>query len=402
VSQDGDFIPLAEAVAEARAAGDIPDDGYSPPGEPVTPCAAPRFKLEPFAEIEWTGAGEWLLQGLLPLQGLAVVYGASGSHKSFIAADLALRIVRGLEWAGRAVKQGAAVYVAAEGSAGFRKRIEAFRRKKGMRGAQPFYLVSAAPNLGGESNDLEALIASIEATALAAPLRLIVVDTLAQTLHGAEENGRGMMALISNANALASRFDCLVLVVHHSGKNDDNGARGHSSLPGAADAIWLVKKGEAGLSSTITIEKNKDDAGGLTFSAALSRVVIDVDEETGEEVSSLVVEDVTETETAGKTVRQSRIAPSLRLFIACIAEAIGNHGREIKPFADGPTVCAATENAAREIFYRRAPESRESEDDPKRRADRQRKAFQRGRSAALANQSMCATTINGECWLWLP
>lgn len=390
-----EFIPLAEAVAEARAAGDICNDDYSPPGEPVTLCTTPRFKLEPFAEIEWTGAGEWLLQGLLPLQGLAVVYGASGSYKSFIAADLALRIARGLEWAGRAVKQGAAVYIAAEGAAGFRKRVEAFRRDKNVTCELPFYLISAAPNLGGEANDREDLITSIEAERIAAPLRLIVIDTLAQTLHGAEENGRGMMALISNANALATRFACLVLIVHHSGKDDERGARGHSSLTGAVDALWLVKKGETGLSSNVTIEKNKDDAGGLTFCAGLSRFVIHRDEATGEEVSSLVVEDVSQIDalTTSKASADRKPPANQRLLMACVHAAIDAHGRDLKPFPTGPIVRAVQEDRVRDIFYDRMADKDQTT---------KRGAFWRGVNNCVQREILITREINGEKFLWLP
>jgi len=398
VNAAADFIPLEVAERELPTQ---PDGDYIPPGEPAA-SVGPRFKLEPYSSIDWTGAGEWLLQGLLPLQGLAVVYGASGSRKSFIAADLALKIARGLTWAGRQLKQGAAVYIAAEGAAGFRKRVAAFRRRFEVEGEQPFFLIADAPNLGGEAGDREALVASIDAASIEQPLRLIVIDTLAQSLHGAEENGRGMMALISNANALAARFGCLVLIIHHSGKDDERGARGHSSLTGAADALWHVKKAEAGLVSTIAIEKNKDDAGGQTFAAELSRFVLHHDEATGEEVSSLVIEEVSERGVAIVAKPEPRFAPSLRLFMDCLKEATGDRGRDIKPFSDGPMLRAAPESAAREIFYRRAPESREGEDDPKKRAERQRKAFTRARSSALQTRAICATTFEGEGWLWVP
>lgn len=395
-----EFIPLEIAEREQPTP---PDDGYSPPGEPLA-AAGPRFKLEPYFAIKWTSSGEWLIQGLFPVQGLAVLYGASGSRKSFIAADLGKRIARGGDWAGRRVKQGATVYIAAEGAAGFRKRVEAYRQRFDVRDELPFFLIADAPDLGNDAGDRDALIASIEAQGIQEPLRLIIVDTLSQALRGAEENGRGMMALISNANALAAHFKCLVMVIHHSGKDDERGARGHSSLTGAADAVWHVRKGDVDLLSTIAVEKCKDDAGGLTFSAQLSRFVIERDEVSGDEVSSLVVEDVQQIDapTKNASARQQTCAPSLRLFMDCIRQAVDEHGRDIKPFHDGPTLRAAPESAAREIFYRRAPESRDVDDEPKRRAERQRKAFGRARGAALNSKTICAANVSGECWLWVP
>ena len=77
----------------------------------------------------------------------------------------------------------AALYIAAEGAAGLRKR------KAGYVKAYPELppnmlcsLISAAPNLGADPGDLPALIAAIENAGVSPGL--IVLDTLAQTLVG--------------------------------------------------------------------------------------------------------------------------------------------------------------------------------------------------------------------------
>ena len=74
-------------------------------------------------------------------------------------------------------------------------------------GRVPFYLVETAPNLGTEKNDLDALIASVEGVGVTP--RLIIIDTLAQTLFGGEENSTGMVTFVANATALANHFKCL-------------------------------------------------------------------------------------------------------------------------------------------------------------------------------------------------
>ena len=51
-----------------------------------------------------------------------------------------------------------------------------------LSGHMPFYLVETAPNLGADKGDLSALIASVEGVGVAP--RLIIIDTLAQTLGG--------------------------------------------------------------------------------------------------------------------------------------------------------------------------------------------------------------------------
>ncbi|MFK5284070.1 AAA family ATPase, partial [Lacticaseibacillus paracasei] len=77
-----------------------------------------------------------------------MLYGESGSGKSFMALQLAGAIARGVEWRGRRVKQGRVVYIAAEGAGGFRNRCVAYAQAEGIALADlPLGIVADAPNL---------------------------------------------------------------------------------------------------------------------------------------------------------------------------------------------------------------------------------------------------------------
>src|SRR6476620_11187022 len=75
---------------------------------------------------------QWLVNGVLPESGLAVVYGPSGVGKSFVALDLALSIATGRDWNAHKVEAGTVVYVAAEGSVGVQQRVRAWLKVSGM------------------------------------------------------------------------------------------------------------------------------------------------------------------------------------------------------------------------------------------------------------------------------
>ena len=68
----------------------------------------------------------WQVQGLMPEGALVCLYGAPESGKTFVCVDLALSIAAGVPWHGREVKQGAVVYVAAEGGSGIKARARAW------------------------------------------------------------------------------------------------------------------------------------------------------------------------------------------------------------------------------------------------------------------------------------
>ena len=92
---------------------------------------------------------------------------------------------------------------------------------------------------------------------------LIVIDTLAQTLNGGDENGAGMMSFVGTATALANHFNACVLAVHHVPLADDKRLRGHTSLHGGADAQLLTERNGGELATTLSVEKLKDEEDGI-------------------------------------------------------------------------------------------------------------------------------------------
>ncbi|ARN80686.1 AAA family ATPase [Methylocystis bryophila] len=389
--------PRIVSIEEIDAAE--PYDRYNPPGAPAGPPRV-KFHLEHWRDIAFTGFAEWLIKHVLPLQGLAAIYSKPGSFKSFIAFHIALCVALGRAWGGRRVAQAAVVYIGAEGAAGLRKRKAGYQiAEPDLPGDLPFALISAAPNLGSDNGDLSALIAAIESANLEPGL--IVIDTLSRTMGAGDENGAGMTAFIANAGALAEHFKALVLIVHHSGLGDDKRLRGHSSLNGALDAQILCERAEGDLAATLTLQKLKDDASDVRLRARLSRVVIGHDED-GDEISTLVVDEIEDAEAA--KIEKPRIIPrAQRLLMSVIDDAIDDAGEDLRPYGPGgPTVRAITDEKVRQRFFARIAEQAEPDEDKEKLFDRQRKGFKRSIEAALKAESLVAVEKNGRRFLWLP
>lgn len=378
-----------------------PHGAYVPPGEPARPPAK-TFTLEPWSAITFDGREEWAVKRTLPRRGLAALFGKPGSFKSFIASHIALCVALGWPWAGRRVTQAPVIYIAAEGAAGLRKRKAGLELAFGERlpAPVPFHLIAAAPNLGSEEGDRAALVSAIEEAGVSPGL--IVLDTLAQTLGAGDENGAGMTAFVANAGALAARFKCLVLTVHHSGLGDERRLRGHSSLHGALDALILCERREGDLAATLTLQKLKDDASDVRLLARLSRVVIGHDED-GDEISTLIVDAIEDAEPGANAPRVKTVPPSQRLLMAMVAEAIEEAGETLRPFgASGPIVRAVDDREVRDRFFARIAEQAAPEEDAKRLAARQRQAFNRAIAEAIKAQRLAATEHNGRRLVWLP
>lgn len=206
---------------------------------------------------------DWLITGILPTRSLGVIHGQPGCCKTFLALDWGLSVAKGFDWRGRSVQQGNVVYVLAEGWHGLSSRVEAWKANNGVLSddrsgvaflGRPIRLI--------DSCDIAAFGNSIEAMGVYPTL--VVVDTLARNSTGIDENSaKEMGQIISNCDLLRQRFDCAVLLVHHSTKGGLSAPtlRGSSALNGAADTVVSVKKDEADPSLTLVgCEKQKDYA----------------------------------------------------------------------------------------------------------------------------------------------
>jgi len=360
--------------------------------------AKPKFALQPFERIAFDEHQEWLIGRVLPRQGVAALYGKPGSYKSFLAQDIAMRVAIGRDWAGRRVARAPVIYIAAEGAAGFAKRKQGLVIGYGnLPSSVPFRLVRKTPNLGTGTADAERLLKDVQAAGFKPGL--IVIDTLAATLNGADENGAGMVQFISNVNALARELRCLVLVVHHVGLSNEKRMRGHSSFAGAADVLLLCAR-NGRLAAKLTIQKLKEESSNDSFVATLSRVVTGKDED-GEDVSTLVVDSVEEAEPTVNGDGERKASGASRLLLKVVAEVIDEAGEAVRPAPGGPTVKGAPEKVVRERFYERVAENAESDEDPRKLTERQRKAFQRAVNAMIEQNEIGAAKIEARRFFWL-
>lgn len=250
------------------------------------------------------------VEGLLCDAQFSILYGDTNTGKTFLALDLALHVALGWPWFGRAVEQGTAVYVAAEGGAGIFNRVVAFRQRYGLSEPPPLALISEGVDLKG-GFDAERLVAAVgEAEAASAGrVRLLVVDTLSRALAGGNENSSDDMgALVANVDRIRRETGAHVLFVHHTGKEAKRGARGHSLLTAAVDtAIEITRLKARGLvKAEIVKQRDLELAPSFTFSLDSVRIPSG---SPGRPLSSCVIVPASEAEPSGAqgpTRQQSR------------------------------------------------------------------------------------------------
>lgn len=229
------------AIAGGQEATALPI-GTAPAGDGVYPLLTARELID-------APPPSWMIEGVMP-HGFCVLHGPPGSFKSFLALDWALCIASGLQWHGRATEPGWVVYVAAEGRGGLGQRVEAWLDHHHVDD------VDRARFLPETVNFLDSgALDKIARTLAELPERpgLLVVDTMARSIPGADENASQDVGQFVSAVDLI-RGQHSALVVHHNRKGDDE-ERGSGSLRGAADLMVRVKR--EGLTENVTLSCSK-------------------------------------------------------------------------------------------------------------------------------------------------
>ena len=267
-----------------------------------------------------------VIKGVLGPGELGVTYGAPKSGKTFFATDMSLHVAATLPWFGHRVKGGLVIYIASEMGRRAERRVRAWLdHHLGDAGDRdlPFAIVPKVVNLLDELH-VERLVATLESlTATRGQAALIVVDTLARSMAGGDENAaQDMGRAIAVADRLRDQFNTATMLVHHAGKDVSKGTRGSSALFGAADCQILVESDEAG-GHVATVEWCRDGEAGERLGFWLRQVDLgtDVDDDTA---TTCVL--LPSAEAAAKPVKPMRRDVALD----ALREAIGEYG-ELMP-----------------------------------------------------------------------
>lgn len=279
----------------------------SPTSRDLAPVKRHRFQFETVAQFLRRPAPTWIIKGLLPQASLALLFGASGSGKTFFTLDMVASVALGRPWRGLPVAQGGVAYVVAEGAGGFRDRVSAYCRQHDLdEAALPIHILADSPNmmLNPDVKDLG------EALRRCGPLSVIVMDTYARVMGGGNENeAQDVNKVVANCALLHKLTGAIVLLVHHTGKDSASGARGSSALRAAADVEVEIVRTKSYRAATVT--KMKDGADGGEYRFGLNTIVVGLDED-GEERTSCVVEHLAAPAAADEHADAAKALPPAR------------------------------------------------------------------------------------------
>lgn len=356
ITPEGEAMVAAIAARQFnRVANGFGADRLKVPRSPLDSKPRPdtRYKLRSAGELMHSDPIAWRIKGVIPEQGIGAIYGPSGSAKTFLALDMAMHLAGGAQWFGYRVRRCPVVYVCLEGEAGLSVRLKAYCERSGSI-PEGVDFINQAVNLL-DKNDLRDLVLALQARDAGGGI--VVIDTLNRAAPGLDENSSAEMGrVIAAAKVIQQAVGGLVLFVHHTGKDETKGLRGHSSLHAALDAALKVTR--TGEVREWSVAKAKDGQDGKSHPFKLEVVTMGLDND-GDLITSCVVQP-----TQGAGVRSKPLAPTQQIgmdsFMTAAAANIDDGDRQVHAHLD----------QWRDEFYRRS-----TGDNP----DSKRRAFNRVR-----------------------
>ena len=238
--------------------------------KPANPFIAALLDEAGLAELEPPSP---LVEDWLHLHSLAFLLGPPKKGKTFVALDIAMSVACGVEWfGGTEVTQGKVLYILGEGVAGVGRRVEAWREAHPEAGVAAIEFLPIPTQLRDEQH----LAWILEMVEDRQPV-LLVLDTLARSIVGVEENSaRDIGEAVSALDAIKAQSRACVLVVHHTGKDATRGARGSSALGGAWDSAMVLAVDEDGRTTLTNTDQKEAESGqqiGVTFDQVMRSIV---------------------------------------------------------------------------------------------------------------------------------
>ena len=393
------FWQLAE---QARPWAPYSDDDKQKQDEPP-PASGWKFH-----EATAPSATRWLVKGILPETGAALVAGQWGAYKTTTALDLSVSVMTGQPFAERyqVKRKGGVLFIALEGEGMVANHLTAIAQHHGITGRLPFAWRGTCPPLTDKNAaDILCRYATEAAANLERqfnlPVALVWIDTLVSAAgynSGEDSDTAAAQKVMNTLRTTSQRTGALVVAIDHFGKVMETGTRGSSAKEGAADTVIAMlaeRELSGGVKNTrLAVRKQRDGVSGfeIPFTARIVETGADDD---GDPITAPIIHWQPTRDSARQV--DARWTPSMQLLRRVLGTIIADSGQDVRPFTDGPLVHACNVELVRAEFYRQYP----ADGTDTQKAETRRKAFNRSLKASQVEGLIATREVDGVQLVWL-
>ena len=254
-SQPGNITPAYRITSAARLFQPVVTDTEKGGKE----SRVGRFRAVDRAAMQEIKPASMLVRDLIPAGAYALLVGAPGSLKTFVALDIAHTVASGFGPVWEAVECGAVLFAVGEGRSGVKQRVEAWEREhRGGALSENFVLIDPVPAVDAGENEWTAFIQTAKGIRPEG-YKLIVLDTVGRAMQGINENAQEHASKFTKlVERLQRELGGAVLGLHHTGHEAKDRARGSSVFGADADTVLRLDREDKARVVTLTMLKQKD------------------------------------------------------------------------------------------------------------------------------------------------
>ena len=239
--------PVVKAARELVKRNDIEElrQALKPSSPQIPEKDSPRFDGEGVLDFifgAWESEPpptEFLVEGLVPKECVAMWYGRADSLKTWLLFSMAVALSTGATWLGKyptkKVKVGIVDYET--GKKNVQKRLYMLRA-----GKNPNLGVACMTTLKPNQEEFWDALAAYK-------FDIVFVDSLRRANQGGEENDSGQaIRPLELASEFSEKTGCAVVYIHHARKEANDGwpeFRGSSAIEDQVDCAYVVRKSDA-------------------------------------------------------------------------------------------------------------------------------------------------------------
>lgn len=212
------------------------------------------FRIRGFFDGAALGSAAWLIDKILPAQGVSMIFAPSGMGKTWVVDDWSVRVAAGRPWLDHPVMTGSVLYIAAEGAFTIPARTYAAKTNLGITACLPIFTVSESivfNDDGAHVTILADMLREEFARRRLPPIALVVIDTYTACVQGSVNDDDVASAFMRGLRRFLRRLapaeapSPAGLIVHHPGLADAERPRGSSAFPADVDCGMLLEEAKA-------------------------------------------------------------------------------------------------------------------------------------------------------------
>lgn len=263
-----------------------------------------------------------VIRNLCQKSEVGIMVAPSNVGKTPLAVALGTHVVQGKPVLSMPTYKGVVVHICGEGGNAVKDRISV--SLDGAKDASDYLVIKKRIDLG-DAGEIMEFIRDLRAylEEIGDRLSLVIIDTFIHSIGDLNENSSVDMSMaIAGAQEIAEAFNAHVLLVHHTGREEERGGRGSSAIRSNVDTELTIKADPESNEAVLTTTKQRNLENGLRFSYALRKKLLGYDDE-GYERSTVVAELLDGSERKGGKPReqlntkQVAVLSSMKAALAC-------------------------------------------------------------------------------------